>query len=486
MRDFAIGFDLDMTLVDSADAIARSLAFAAALGGAVVAEAEARSTVGLPLRECLARWLPQEGLDTAIDDFRSHYARHGIPTTTALPGAAAALRAVAELGGRSVVVTAKQPHQAEAVMQAAGLSADVVAGGHYGASKATVLAEHGAAVLVGDHTGDMAAAKAAGAVAVGVTSNVDDPAALSGAGADVVLPDLVAVSDWLLRWCLDRREESLLKDLSGAGSAVVAFSGGADSALVVAAAVRALGAGKVRAVTAVSQSLADGELEHARRFAEALGVAHDVIATQEMSSAAYRANDQMRCFHCKAELLDQLQQYSSRCGFDAVLTGTNADDIRSRFRPGIAAAAARGAGTPLADAGLTKSQVRQLSRNWGLSTADRPAKACLASRIRYGIEVTPRRLERVDRAETAVRQVLASQGIAVRDVRVRDRGDRATVEVDADVVEEVGRLPGLIEAVRRSGFERAEVDPRGFRSGSMNEGPATGSPAPGGSETGGD
>jgi uncharacterized protein len=157
-----------------------------------------------------------------------------------------------------------------------------------------------------------------------------------------------------------------------------------------------------------------------------------------------------------------------------VATGTNADDAVAGFRPGIRAAAERGAITPLRDAGLTKAQVREASRRWGLPTWDKPAAACLSSRVAYGIEVTPHRLARVERAEAAARAVLADHAVPVRDLRVRDLGDRASIEVDAALL--AGALAAgtplaatLLAEVEAAGFPSAALDPRGFRSGSMNE-----------------
>jgi pyridinium-3,5-biscarboxylic acid mononucleotide sulfurtransferase len=255
--------------------------------------------------------------------------------------------------------------------------------------------------------------------------------------------------------------------LRGLGSVVVAFSGGADSAFLLAAAVRSLGAGQVAAATAVSASLPERELEEAAAFAQGLGVRHLTPSTDEMARPGYAANGADRCFHCKAELLDVLTPLASRLGMAAVATGTNADDVVERFRPGIRAAAQAGAVTPLADVGLTKAQVRAASRAWGLTTADKPAAACLSSRVAYGITISPARLGRIERAESTLRASLVEAGIAVRNLRVRDLGDRARVEVDAELVDELERRPELLDVV--TGFGAVEVDPHGFRSGSMNE-----------------
>lgn len=268
------------------------------------------------------------------------------------------------------------------------------------------------------------------------------------------------------------RLDALLADLAGMGSVLVAFSGGVDSAFVVAAAARALPANRVLAATAVSASLATGERDRARDFCRDLGVAWEAVGTHEIDREGYRANAGDRCFHCKSELLDRLRPLAAERGLAFVATGTNADDVVAGFRPGIRAAAQRGARTPLLDAGLTKADIRGLSRAWDLPTWDKPAAACLSSRIAFGVEISPRGLARVDRAEQAVRQVLAAHRLPAQNLRVRDLGqDLARVELDA------GLLPRLVPAAREeltraltgAGFATVEVDPRGFRSGSMNE-----------------
>jgi pyridinium-3,5-biscarboxylic acid mononucleotide sulfurtransferase len=253
-------------------------------------------------------------------------------------------------------------------------------------------------------------------------------------------------------------------------SMLVAFSGGADSALLLAAAARALGGERVVAATAWSPSLPEAERRAAAAFCVSLGVRHVTPQTHELTREGYRANSGARCGHCKAELLDTLTPLAEELGLAVVATGTNADDAVAGFRPGIAAAAARGAVTPLLDAGLTKAQVREASRRWGLSTWDKPAAACLSSRIAYGVPVDHEGLQRVERAELRLREALAESGIDVRDLRVRDLGEnRARVEVDADAVAAVSASAAAADAVRQSGFTVVEVDPRGFRSGSMNE-----------------
>jgi uncharacterized protein len=249
---------------------------------------------------------------------------------------------------------------------------------------------------------------------------------------------------------------------------LVAFSGGVDSGMLLAAAVRALGTGRVVAATAVSPSLPAAEREAAAEFGASLGVRHEFPRTDELSRPGYVANAGNRCAFCKTELVEVLNPLAARLGIADVVTGTNADDLRAGFRPGIRAAAERGAWAPLARAGLTKDDVRAAARMWGLPLADKPAAACLASRIAYGVPVSAEGLARVEAAETALRGALAGAGIPVRDLRVRDLGgDVARVEIDAARVPEVAARPEVLAAV--AGFDRVELDPRGFRSGSMNE-----------------
>jgi pyridinium-3,5-biscarboxylic acid mononucleotide sulfurtransferase len=268
---------------------------------------------------------------------------------------------------------------------------------------------------------------------------------------------------------LEERLSALDEHLRSLGSVLVAFSGGADSAFLLAAAVRALGPDSVAAGTAYSASLPQAERSPAREFADDLAVRVLTPQTHEMERDGYRANAGDRCYFCKAELLDVLTPLAHEHGLAHVATGTNADDAVAGFRPGIRAAHERGAVTPLRDAGLTKQQIRDASHAWDLPTWDKPAAACLSSRIAYGIEVSPFRLGRVERAETGVRSALAEAGIDVRNLRVRDLGDRASLEVDAALATEVDAMPAVHAALREAGFTDALVDPRGFRSGAMNE-----------------
>ena len=253
--------------------------------------------------------------------------------------------------------------------------------------------------------------------------------------------------------------------LEAAAGVMVAFSGGADSAFLLAAAAETLGDRAV-AATGVSPSLAERELADARAFAADLGVRHLVVRTFEQERPGYLANGRDRCYFCKSELFDVLGPLAAAEGL-ALATGTNTDDLGDH-RPGQRAAAERGVLTPLADAGFSKADVRAVSRSMGLRTWDKPAAACLASRVAYGLAVSPARLSRVERAEALVRS------LGVAQLRVRDHGDLARVEVPAK------DLPGLVApgarerlaaGLREVGFTYVTLDLEGFRSGSMNRRP---------------
>ncbi|MBA2716211.1 MAG: ATP-dependent sacrificial sulfur transferase LarE, partial [Propionibacteriales bacterium] len=420
-----------------------------------------------------ANWVAAEQVDEYVERYRSLYPTHAIKPAELLAGARESLAAVRRAGGQTLVVTAKNAANARLHLDHLDLPVDVVVGDLWGAGKGAALREHGALMFVGDHVHDVAGARAAGTLAVAVTTGPCSAAELRSAGADVVMSSLTDFPSWFEEYVLQSRLEALTARLEELGSLVVAFSAGADSAFLVAAAVRALGADRVAAATGVSASLPAAELEAAERFCAALGVRHLSAATQEMQRPGYRANAGDRCYFCKAELVDVLSGLAEQLGVAAVATGTNADDARAGFRPGIRAAAERGAATPLLDAGLTKAQIREASRRWGLPTWDKPAAACLSSRIAYGIEVTPLRLSRVERAESAVRLALTLRDAEVVNLRVRDLGSRARVEVDSELVRRLDADPALSRAVVAAavaaGFDHAEIDSRGFRSGAMNE-----------------
>jgi uncharacterized protein len=264
----------------------------------------------------------------------------------------------------------------------------------------------------------------------------------------------------------DSAGRELLAWFRGYRSVRVAFSGGVDSSLVLAAATRALGPASVEAVTAVSESLPSGMLTAARLLAAALGVSHTELVTRELDNPGYAANGADRCYFCKATLIDTVMRLGDG---PLLVTGTNADDVRAGWRPGIRAAAERGVGTPLADTGMTKAVVRAVSRSWSLPTADQPASPCLSSRIAYGVPITPTRLARVDAAERAVRAVLGKAGLDIHDLRVRDLGDTVRLEVDAPAAAAVRQIEDVAPAIAAAGFGTAAIEVTPFRSGSLND-----------------
>ena len=463
-----VGFDLDMTLIDTTPGFGAVLrALGAELGVEFPVE-QMTARLGPPLDVMLGEHLAADAVGPAGDRFRALYPDHAIASVPLLGGAEDAIAAVRRHGGRVLVVTGKYPANAQLHLDHLGLEVDHLEGWVWGVCKADVLRREGATIYVGDHIHDVEGAKAAGALSVSVLTGGCGREELLEAGTDVVLETLAEFPAWLEDHLLELRLDTLAADLRERGSVLVAYSGGADSAFLLAAAVRALGPDRVAAATGYSHSLPLAERDPAREFAVSLGVEVLTPATHEMEREGYRANGADRCYFCKAELLDVLTPLAAAHGLAHVATGTNADDAVAGFRPGIRAADERGAIAPLRDAGLTKAQVREASHRWGLPTWDKPAAACLSSRVAYGVEVTPYRLGRVERAETAVRALLADAGL--RDLRVRDLGDRARIEVDAALLPLSAELEaGLLDAVRGAGFAAAEVDPRGFRSGSMNE-----------------
>ncbi len=260
---------------------------------------------------------------------------------------------------------------------------------------------------------------------------------------------------------LDDKLAALETELRRLGRVVVAFSGGADSAFLAAVAHRALGFDSSHAVTAVSPSLAGDEANDCRQLSDEWGLRWTPVVTHEMERAAYRLNDTDRCFHCKAELMDVVAPIAAAEGATVVL-GVNLDDLGDH-RPGQKAASEGGAEFPLVTAGFTKADVRAASEQLGLRTWDKPAMACLASRIPYGTEVSVSLLSQLDRAEAALRR------LGFRELRVRHYGDTARLEVPlADILAVIEQRAEVVLAVRAQGYRYVTLDLEGFRSGNLN------------------
>ncbi|MBE9218076.1 ATP-dependent sacrificial sulfur transferase LarE [Dolichospermum flos-aquae] len=246
--------------------------------------------------------------------------------------------------------------------------------------------------------------------------------------------------------------------------ALIAYSGGVDSTLVAKIAYDVLG-DRALAVTAVSASLLPEELEDAKIQAATIGIAHKIVQTQEMDNPNYTSNPVNRCYFCKSELHDTLKPLALELGYPYVVDGVNADDLHD-YRPGIQAAKERGVRSPLAEIGVTKAEVRQISQQLGLPWWDKPAQPCLSSRFPYGEEITIAKLQRVGRAEIYLRN------LGWQNFRVRSEGDTARIELSPDKIQDfvtTTDLPSLVSVFQNWGFIYVTLDLEGYRSGKLNQ-----------------
>ena len=457
-----------MTFVDPrAGTIATFAALSAEIGVPIDGDLAA-SRLGPPLEVELAHWVPEEQIAETAIRYRAHFATVGVEPTIAFPGAAAALAAVHEQGGETLVLTAKSTPMAQATLDRLGLVASETIGFRWGPTKGEVLAERGAAIYVGDHTGDMVAALSCGAVAVAITTGPDDEAALRDAGAEVVLSSLEEFPAWLSAYVLDQRLARLGERLQELGSVLVAFSGGADSAFLLAAAVRALGPDRVAAATAISPSLPASELEDARQFAadarrpaphpdHRRAVARRLPrqrrrpllllqgrAARRSASAGRRARTGLRG--------DRHQRRRCACRFPA------GHPRRGRARRGHSAARRR-----LDQGSGTRCQPR--SGHCRPGTSRRPP-AC-----RAGSRTASRSPPPGCRGSSGPRPH-CGQRLPVRGSKPATCGSAISViarwsRSTPSWWSRSGAVPELLSVVE--GFDVVELDPRGFRTGAMNE-----------------
>ena len=245
---------------------------------------------------------------------------------------------------------------------------------------------------------------------------------------------------------------------------LIAYSGGVDSALIAKVAQDVLG-DRALAITAISPSLLPEELVEAEEQAESMGIAHEIVETQEMENPNYTSNPINRCYFCKSELHDTLKPLALERGYPYVVDGVNADDLRD-YRPGIQAAKERGVRSPLAEVGFSKLEVRELSKQLGLAWWDKPAQPCLSSRFPYGEEITLSKLQRVGRAEIYLRK------LGYRNLRVRSEGETARIELPPEKIQEFvvnTDLSEVVKAFQNYGFSYVTLDLEGYRSGKLNQ-----------------
>lgn len=262
---------------------------------------------------------------------------------------------------------------------------------------------------------------------------------------------------------LARKQDALFAILRSLRRVIVAYSGGTDSAYLAWASQRALGSDAV-AITADSASIPASHKRFAEEFAAECGFRHEYIETHEFDNPDYVKNDKNRCFHCKDELFSCLEAYAAEKGFEHIIYGVNKDDLGD-YRPGQKAAKLHSVQAPLVDAGLTKAEIRELSRQAGLSSWDRPASACLSSRIPYGTAVTPQTISVVEQGEDAVR------ALGFRQFRVRFHGDLVRLEIAQDELPKAFTLESaaaFTQIFKKLGFLYVTIDAEGYRQGSLN------------------
>ena len=263
---------------------------------------------------------------------------------------------------------------------------------------------------------------------------------------------------------LDEKEERLFARLRELGRVIIAYSGGTDSAYLAWAAHRVLGENAV-AITADSESIPTSHKRDAEAFAREAGFRHEYVATREFDNPDYVRNDADRCFHCKDELFDTLEAVGRERGFEHIVYGVNVDDLGD-YRPGQRAAKLHGVKAPLVDAGLTKREIRELSRRAGLSTWDRPAAACLSSRVPYGTAVTRQVVKTIEQGEEEIR------ALGFRQFRVRFHGELVRIEIAPEEIERalsVEMAQAFTAIFKPLGFHYVTLDLEGYRQGSLNE-----------------
>lgn len=264
---------------------------------------------------------------------------------------------------------------------------------------------------------------------------------------------------------LERKYTKLTRIVKDMGSVVVAFSGGVDSTLLVTVVQEVLG-GQTLAVIAVSETYTEEEYQEAVRFVKERGIAHQVIKTEELQDRHFADNPPERCYWCKSELFGKLQEIARERGIQAIVDGTNTDDVCHDIRPGLKASKEKGVRHPLQEAGFSKEDIRALSCHLGLPTWNKPAAACLSSRIPYGDKITGEKLQMIGRAEACIRQH------GFRQVRVRHHGKLARIEVPAPDLERLSRSDTrqkIITDLKAIGYTYVTLDLQGYRTGSMNE-----------------